>query len=58
VVVRDLIDVLELSVKKHGPDKVLTLGHLLNLLKLAEREAYKEKQRHHDILDYYDSRFD
>ena len=55
---RNLIDVLEASVKKHGPDKVLTLGHLLNLIKLSEQEAYKEKQRHYDIMDHYGNRFD
>ena len=34
-----LIDILEMSVKKNGADKVLTVGHLLNILKMAERRA-------------------
>jgi len=33
-----LIEVLEASVEKHGPDKPVTLGHLLNLLKYAEKK--------------------
>jgi len=37
-----LIEILEASVKKNGADKVLTLGHLLAILKMAEREADKE----------------
>jgi len=37
-----LIEILEASVKKNGADKVLTLGHLLAIVKMAEREANKE----------------
>ncbi len=45
----DLIEILEISVKKHGKDKVLTLGHLLNILKLlytkqSQREMALEKE--------------
>jgi hypothetical protein len=35
--IETLIEVLEKSVEKHGKDKVLTLGYLLNLLRLVER---------------------
>lgn len=31
------IEVLETSVRKNGKDKVLTVGHILNLAKLANR---------------------
>jgi len=37
-----LIEILEASVKKNGADKILTLGHLLAIIKIAEREANKE----------------
>jgi len=37
-----LIEILEHSVKKNGPDKPVTLGHLLNLIKLANKESEKE----------------
>jgi hypothetical protein len=30
-----LIKVLEISIKKNGADKPLTLGHLLNILKMT-----------------------
>lgn len=32
-----LIQVLEKSIQNHGPNKVVTLGHLLNIVKMAER---------------------
>ncbi len=37
-----LIEVLEASVKKNGADKVLTLGHLLAIVKMAERECNRD----------------
>jgi hypothetical protein len=37
-----LIEVLEHSVKKNGADKPVTLGHLLNLLRLADKIEEKE----------------
>lgn len=46
-----LIEALERSVAKHGPDKVLTLGHLLNLLK-KHAEIH---ERDLDRADYYDA---
>jgi hypothetical protein len=37
----NLIHVLELSVNKHGKDTPITLGHLLNIVKLAQK--YEER---------------
>ena len=37
-----LIALLERSVERNGPDKVLTLGHLLNLLKMLARKLEEE----------------
>jgi hypothetical protein len=50
---RNLIKVLEVSEKKHGSDYVLTIGHLLNILKFVEkcRENEEiEKNKQHDKL--------
>ena len=32
-----LIPILEKSIEKHGKDHPITLGHLLNILKMARR---------------------
>lgn len=45
-----LIEIIEASVAKHGPDKPLTLGHLLNLLKQVEGEYDKDFEREDDTL--------
>jgi hypothetical protein len=37
-----LIEVLEHSVKKNGADKPVTLGHLLNLVRLADKIEQEE----------------
>ena len=39
-----LIEVIEKSIEKNGADKVLTLGHLLNILKLVERKKDEEEE--------------
>jgi hypothetical protein len=51
-----LIEVLEHSVKKNGADKPVTLGHLLNLVRLADKIEQKEADKN----DYcgYDSHWD
>lgn len=38
-------EVLEASVTKHGPDKPLTLGHLLNIIKLADKQESEARER-------------
>ena len=43
-----LIKILEQSVAKNGPDHVLTLGHLLNILKLEQRK----KEQEEELLDF------
>lgn len=50
--VEDLISILETSVKKHGGDTQLTLGHLLNIVKMIERkEGYREwiEEKNHQV---------
>lgn len=37
------IEVLETSVKKNGKDKVLTIGHILNLAKMASKIHQKKE---------------
>jgi hypothetical protein len=44
-------EIISKSVKKNGKDKVLTLGHLENLLKMASDINDKELIRHEKILD-------
>ena len=39
-----LIEVLQNSVKKNGADKPVTLGHLLNLIQLADKIDQKENE--------------
>lgn len=38
-----IIQILEKSVEKHGADKPLTIGHLLNILKMADRQMEQEE---------------
>jgi len=49
----ELITILEKSVEKNGKDKVLTIGHLLNIVKMVERNLYED-----DIMqDFLDDQF-
>jgi hypothetical protein len=45
------IEVLEQSVKNHGPDKAMTLGHLLNLAKLSKKIWSQREDKHVEDLD-------
>lgn len=47
----ELIKVLEASVLKYGEDNQLTLGHMLNLLKYAERSRLKSVEQEEQRLD-------
>ena len=49
-----LIEVLEASAKRNGPNTPVILGHLLNILKMAERRA--EQQNKEEIE--YDYRYE
>ncbi len=49
-----LIEVLEASAKCNGPNTPVTLGHLLNILKMVERRA--EQQNKEEIE--YDYRYE
>lgn len=44
----ELIQILEIAANRHGPKHQLTIGHLLNILKLAEKT--KEKNKHRQSL--------
>ena len=46
-----LVDTVEASVKKNGADTVLTLGHLLNILKKVQRDLER------DDFDYPEREF-
>lgn len=56
---KELIRILEVSVKKHGETTPITLGYLLNLTRMAEDirqyeqevAAIKEQNEHLDILE-------
>lgn len=49
--IRELIKILELSVTKNGPDKPVTLGHLLNIVKLAAKEKSRNIEAEERRLD-------
>ena len=53
--VKDLIHILEISAKRHGPKKPLTIGHLLNICKMTQkikiRNAEKEDKEHRDLIN-------
>jgi len=55
---KNLIAVLELSVRRNGPDTPLTLGHLLNIIKMVDRvevgQIEREIDQHHQILQEID----
>jgi len=42
---RELIEVLTASVAKHGRDKPLTIGHLLNIAQMAENAKFKKEEQ-------------
>lgn len=48
--IEDIMEVLELSIKKNG-SMPLTTQHLLNILKMAERRAIERNVREWQILD-------
>lgn len=57
-----LITVLERSIEKHGPDKPLTLSHLLNIVKMArdikqmkddDNAAFLDEVRNEVFQDQY-----
>ena len=40
-----LIEIFEESVKRHGKDYPLTIGHLLNILKLQQKQEREWQQQ-------------
>ena len=54
-----LTKVLQISATKHGPETPLTIGHLLNICKLADKaeklnkqyEAEKEEKEHTALIN-------
>lgn len=47
---RILTTILQISVNKHGPDVPVTLGHLLNICRLAQK--YETKVSAHEEAEY------
>lgn len=43
--IQDLLSVLEVSVRKHGAGEPLTIGHLLNILKMVEAKEIKRYEQ-------------
>lgn len=56
---KELIRILKVAAKKHGAETPLTIGHLLNICKIAESAksheeeaaAIREQQQHNQILE-------
>ena len=46
-----LIQMLTASGEKHGFDKPLTISHLLNILKFAQKVEYKKAEEEDRLLD-------
>lgn len=38
----ELIKILEMSIARNGKDHILTLGHLLNIIRLAQQKHQEE----------------
>lgn len=50
----ELIEILKKSIDKNGKNKPITLGHMLNLLEMAKRNADKSELRKYEIDEYPD----
>lgn len=50
-----LIEILEISVERNGRDKLLTLGHLLNILKMVQRREEEESELAWIEASYFDA---
>jgi len=46
-----LVRVLTISVEKNGADKPLTIGHLLNIIKLADKFEFLESEAEEEMHD-------
>jgi hypothetical protein len=46
---KELIQILEIAATKHGPQTPLTIGHLANLCKMAERAKRQSRERKADL---------
>ena len=49
-----LIEILETSAERNGKDKPLTIGHLLNICKMAARKLQQEEIERDMLADYLD----
>lgn len=47
----ELIRILESSVKRYGTQKVLTLGHLLNIVKLSKKVQIQKSEQLEEFLE-------
>lgn len=55
-----VVQILEKSILKHGEEKVLTLSHLLNIFKLADRietanEEEEERLGEEAMTEFFDA---
>jgi hypothetical protein len=48
---RTLIHILDTSIKRHGPDKPVTLAHLRNIIAMAARNREAQVERQEEALD-------
>ena len=48
---KELIQILEVAASKYGSLEPLTIGHLLNICKMAERMKDKNLERQADLED-------
>jgi hypothetical protein len=47
----NLIAMLEYSIQKHGADKPVTLSHLLNIVKMAQKMSISQAEEYDRQLD-------
>lgn len=46
----ELIKILEVSIARNGKDHILTLGHLLNIIRLAQQKHQDEEAAREQFL--------
>ena len=54
---KTFLRILDISIKRNGPDKVLTLSHLRNLCNLAELEDKKESESVESMLEEVEGKY-
>ena len=54
---KSFLHILDISIKRNGPDKVLTLSHLRNLCALAEKAEKGERDGIENMLGELEDEF-